>query len=589
MAAVCVVMLSSCGKDYDDDISSLNTKFEGLDKRVTTLEEQAKKMNDDLSKLSVLATAVESGFYVTEVKTTSDGYELTLSNGRKITLKNEANNTLSMSSAPNVTMIQLDGVYYWTLDGMLIPGTDGKPMRANGQAPLVIFNTITNKWEISVNGGVTYREVELVPVSIDNTILLQVINEFLVNNQEEIFNETILYNIISNFVTENYTKIFSAEIMSTVIQNYVYNDFDASIVNNYIKNNFTNIVDVNTLVNVIIEFINKNQTTIINNDVLYQIFKAYIDVDVNIKKIFTEEIIYNIINNSEINFTEIINNNLTTQELITIIENKLNIKIDNNFDISVYKTDIINIVVKHLTENYLTIFSQTIVVNLFKKYYTQIFSVEEIRNYIVSNYSTLIVNNYINNVNVNQTTNVFVNVINQIITKYLSITNNYQNIFNIIQNYIDIDISNNNYVTIIYKGQKIILTRYGINDQLSDRIQSIVYLPYTGSYIGLYDTMTIYYQVSPASMASVLKNMTFILEVIGRNSQQIATMQVTVSNSNVKITGDQIAVSISYYNIAPASQAFYPTAIALHVKDTQSNGTGSDYITAYTPVGDIHY
>ena len=584
MAAACIVMLSSCGKDYDDDISSLNTKYDGLDKRVTTLEEQTKKLNDGYSTLSVLATAVESGFYVTEVKSLNSGYELTLSNGRKITLENDTDNTLTMASAPNVTMIKLDGVYYWALDGMLIPDADGKPMRANGKAPLVIFNTITNKWEISVNGGITYREVELVPVSIDNTVLLQIINEFLVNNQDEVFNETVLYNIISTFIMSNYTKVFNAKLMSTVIQNYVYNDFDATIVNTYIKNNFANIVDAKTLVNVIIEYINKNQTTIINNDVLYQVFKAYLNVDVNIKKIFTEEVIYNVIYNSNINFTEIINNKITTQELINIIENKLNVKIDNNFDISLYKTDIINIVVKHLTENYLTIFSQTIVVNLFKKYYTQIFSVEEIRNYIVNNYSTLIVNNYINNVNINQTTNVFVNVVNQIITKYLSNTNNYQFVYNIFQNYIDIDTSNNNYVTIIYKGQKIVLTRYGVNDQLSNRIQSIVYLPYFSQYISFNPTqdyeVRLYYQVTPAAMADVIKNMTVKLEFIGYVGNNLTTKEITASR--VYGQGGQLQV---YFDpkLLSTSGTYRPTSVALYVKDERSSGTGSDYITSYTP------
>lgn len=586
MAAACIVMLSSCGKDYDDDISSLNTKYDGLDKRVTTLEEQTKKLNDGYSTLSVLATAVESGFYVTEVKSLNSGYELTLSNGRKITLENDTDNTLTMASAPNVTMIKLDGVYYWALDGMLIPDAAGKPMRANGKAPLVIFNTITNKWEISVNGGITYREVELVPVSIDNTVLLQIINEFLVNNQDEVFNETVLYNIISTFIMSNYTKVFNANLMSTVIQNYVYNDFDATIVNTYIKNNFANIVDAKTLVNVIIEYINKNQTTIINNDVLYQVFKAYLNVDVNIKKIFTEEVIYNVIYNSNINFTEIINNKITTQELINIIENKLNVKIDNNFDISLYKTDIINIVVKHLTENYLTIFSQTIVVNLFKKYYTQIFSVEEIRNYIVNNYSTLIVNNYINNVNVNQTTNVFVNVVNQIITKYLSITNNYQNFYNIFQNYIDIDVSNSNYVTIIYKGQRITLTRYGVNDQLSNRIQSIVYLPYFGSYINFEPTsdneIRLYYQITPASMGSVISSMDVKLEFIGTVGENLATREIEASR--VVEGGGQLQVFFYPY-LLHTSGYFNPTSVALYVKDNRSNGTGSDYITSYTQVG----
>jgi len=165
-AVTAMTMLSSGCKNYDDDIDGLKTDVTDLKGRVSNLESQATKINSNLEKLSVLATAVEKNFYITEVKTTADGYELTLSNGRKITLQNGADNTLGMASSPNVTMIQLDGVYYWTIDGMLIPGSDGKPMQATGQAPKVRFNSVTNKWEISTNGGVSYTEVNLIPVSI---------------------------------------------------------------------------------------------------------------------------------------------------------------------------------------------------------------------------------------------------------------------------------------------------------------------------------------------------------------------------------------------------------------------------------------
>ena len=71
----------SCAKDFQDDIDDLNNKYTNIDQRVTTRENQVKQINYDLQNLKVLSTAVEQGFYITEVKKTSYTYELTLSNG----------------------------------------------------------------------------------------------------------------------------------------------------------------------------------------------------------------------------------------------------------------------------------------------------------------------------------------------------------------------------------------------------------------------------------------------------------------------------------------------------------------------------
>ena len=471
------LLFSGCGKDYDGDINALKTDVTDLKGRVSNLESQVSRFNSDLEKLSVLATAVENKFYITEVKTTADGYELTLSNGRKIVLQNGSDNTLSIASAPNVTIIQLDGKYYWTIEGMLIPSTDGKPMQATGQAPKVRFNSVTNKWEISTNGGVTYIEVNLIPISINETVLLQVINEYIANNKNEIFNEEILYAIISEYINNHTTEVFNATLMNTVIENFVNsNKFDTTIINNYIEKNFSEIVDVDMLVNVIMNFINDNKTTIINNDVLYQVFMAYLDVDVNVKKIFTQEMILNIINNYDIDFNKIISENIDETWLRNFIEMKtgeLDINVGSDFNINVYKTEIIGWVINEIQTNYLTIFTQKIFVEIFKKYYTQIFNDVDIRNYIVNNYTSYIFNYYFTNVKYEEM-NYFVDAIYKIIYNYFQITNNYYNIF---QNYIDIDISNKNYVTIIYKGQTIVLPRYGVDNRLADMVQSIVYIP----------------------------------------------------------------------------------------------------------------
>ncbi|MBQ6194614.1 MAG: hypothetical protein IJQ59_06405, partial [Bacteroidaceae bacterium] len=133
LATVAAMLLSSCGKDFKDDIDSLNTRHAGIETRVSNLEALMAQMNTKLSKVSALADAVEKGLYITQVKTTADGYELTLSNGKIIILQNTSDNWLVPT--PAVSMTQISGLYYWTLNGLLFTDSDGKPVRSSGKAP----------------------------------------------------------------------------------------------------------------------------------------------------------------------------------------------------------------------------------------------------------------------------------------------------------------------------------------------------------------------------------------------------------------------------------------------------------------------
>jgi len=101
--------LASCGKDFQDDIDKLNSKHTSIEQRVTTLETQVTGLNTQISQLSVLATAVEQNFYITQVNTTDDGYELTLSNGRKIVLQKMPDGTIT--SMPAISMVQMNGLF----------------------------------------------------------------------------------------------------------------------------------------------------------------------------------------------------------------------------------------------------------------------------------------------------------------------------------------------------------------------------------------------------------------------------------------------------------------------------------------------
>ena len=82
-----ILCFSSCGKDFQDDIDDLNKKYTNLDGRVKNLESTVSSMNSQMDQLKKLAYAVEQGFYITQVKTTTDGYELTLNNGNIIILQ----------------------------------------------------------------------------------------------------------------------------------------------------------------------------------------------------------------------------------------------------------------------------------------------------------------------------------------------------------------------------------------------------------------------------------------------------------------------------------------------------------------------
>lgn len=601
-AATTMMMFSSCGKDYDSDINSLNTKYEGLDKRVTALESQATKINGDLEKLSVLATAVENKFYITEVKTTAEGYELTLSNGRKIVLQNGSDNTLGIASAPSVTMIQLDGSYYWTIDGMLIPGTDGKPMQATGQAPKVRFNSVTSKWEISTNGGVTYIEVNLMPISISNTILLQVINQFLAENKTEVFNETLLYNIISSYIENNTTKVFNAETMNTVINNFVNsNKFDTTIinnyVNNYIANHFNNIVDTDILLNVIIDYIKNEENKTVINNILYQVFNEYISV--NASTFITKDIIMEVINNYDIDYTTIIDNHLTKEELAIIIENKLGKNYGNTFNINEHKTEIINIII----ENFLQIITKNTVVNIIHDHFTEIFKYEDFYIYINKYFQTMNIEVTFENNKV-ITNNYFISKIFELIDVYFFYYHEtiYKQYFNVNYNFKIYE--NNNIVYIEYNGHTFQLMR-------SVELQSIVYVPnvatatptlYDNNYGGKYlisipysiqsDLPTLTYVVNPASMAQVIAS--------GFNNKSMdVSLYYAYTNGNsttlnyepytaYKVDYKDGFLIVQFNNGALRNIWGYNLyAIALEVRD-KSGTNGSDYMTIFTPVSYTH-
>lgn len=450
-AVMLSLFLASCGKDFQSDIDSLNDKHNSIDNRVRTLETQVSAMNNQLTQLSVLSTAVEKGFYVTSVKITTDGYELTLSNGHTIILQNGQGNTLT--PMPVVSMTQLGGLYFWTLNGMLLTGSDGKPIRTNGITPIVRFDSITQTWLISLDGGVTFRDVNVMAsVMINDTVLMQVINNYISRNSTTIINEDILYQIISTYIQKNYNQLFDVNILNQVIVNYVNEHYMKifnyelleKIFNQYNFSYATTHIDVDMMVNLIVNFISDNKEIFINNEVLYEIISNYIKV--NQTTIFSNELLLEVINTFIENNTNFIN-----VELLTLVVNNF---IEEHKDVIVNNEVIYNLLLKYLQTYYVQVFDQNIVNMIISNYITQNLATvfnetlirEVVNNYVENNYNTLIsrediqqiMNNYIT---INQSTifdrKVLVEIVNNYFQKNYNLFVDRTIITQVINDYID--------------------------------------------------------------------------------------------------------------------------------------------------------
>ena len=444
------MLLVSCAKDFQDEIDDLNNKYSTMNQRVTNLESQVEKMNNELNTLSALAKAVESGFYVTGVKTNGDSYELTLNNGQKIVLQNGPDKT--MTAAPYISMSAIGDVHYWTVNGMLITDKDGKPIPATGSTPVVKYDTTKNQWVISVDGGKTFQNMSVfASIVINDEVLLQVINTYISQNSTTLISQEMLFQIITTYIQQNYSSLFNTTILNEVIVNYLEKNYTTIFNLELLEQLFaqynyqyaTNNIDVDIITQILIDFIQNHTEVFVNNDVLFEIINSY--VEINKSEVFNTEIIAEVINNYISNNTNFINIELLTQ----IVNNYMELHQDIIFD----NQNFINILQKYVEENYMVIFSQNILSSVVNNYITQnkttIFNETLIReivnNYVQNNYSfifsnemlTEIINNYIS---VNKNTVINETILYEVISNYFK--TNY-NIFidetliqQIINNYI---------------------------------------------------------------------------------------------------------------------------------------------------------
>lgn len=582
--------LSACTKDFQDDIDNLNEKYNRIDSRVKTLEEQAVSMNKQLNQLSVLATAVESGFYVTQVKTTDDGYELTLNNGRVFALQNGPGSTTA--AAPYISMTRLNGAYYWTVNGMLITDASGRPMPATGQTPIVHYNTNTEQWTVSVDGGMTYQNLNVyASIVINDEVLLQVVNNYISQNTTTIISQELLFQIITTYIQENYAKIFNVNILRQVIVNYLDQHYTTifnyelleQIFNQYNFEYAAQHIDVDIITSILLTFIQEHKEIFINNDVLFEIISNYIDV--NKIDIFSDELIVEVINNYIQNNTDFINIEMMTEIVNNYIDQHQDVIFNNEVFITILKD--------YVENNYLTIFSQNILNQV-------------INNYVVQNKTTIfnetliwdIINKFVQN---NYTTIIDTNILNQIITNYITVNKNTiineEILFEVIRNYfqtnyniiIDETIISqiiNNYIsehqtTLI----DIDIVRYVVNNYVQQNIRTIFDIDILNQVINNYfeQNQTVINQYV-SQYSGIIKSVVVDDEicVVTLNNNQVIQLTVYDAYARVRDRVQSIVVvpnakgHLTYYygyDMMNLKYIVTPASMAAVIADKYTNGT----------------
>ena len=181
---IAALTVGACDKyNYTDNL-------QGLGKRVEWLEENAKKLNDQVEALNEIIIAIQTDGFVTSVKSLTDGtYQITFSNGKIVTLRNGKDGKDGKDGEEKAMLINVekgkDGLYYWVINGKPlldedgnpvlagaidgkngkdgkdgIDGTDGKDGKSIGEqatyVPQMRINPSTRNWELSNDGGKTW-------------------------------------------------------------------------------------------------------------------------------------------------------------------------------------------------------------------------------------------------------------------------------------------------------------------------------------------------------------------------------------------------------------------------------------------------
>jgi len=148
-AAAAMLSAGGCG-EYDD--SELTGRMDNLEDRVEKLEKLCQRMNNDISSLQTIVTALQNNDYVTGVVPVTKngetiGYTIAFTKSAPVTIyhgedgKDGANGSDGkdgVNGADGHTPVigvrrDTDGIYYWTLDGDWLLDGSGNKIKAEGR------------------------------------------------------------------------------------------------------------------------------------------------------------------------------------------------------------------------------------------------------------------------------------------------------------------------------------------------------------------------------------------------------------------------------------------------------------------------
>ena len=138
--ALFVAALAGCTADMD----KFTERLDDLEARVAALETLCAQMNEDISSMRTVISALEDGLYITDVKNVSGGYRIEFSDGETITIRHGEDGEDGVPGTPGAdgqdgytpvigVRMDTDGIYYWTLDGEWLLDDQGNKMRVTGE------------------------------------------------------------------------------------------------------------------------------------------------------------------------------------------------------------------------------------------------------------------------------------------------------------------------------------------------------------------------------------------------------------------------------------------------------------------------
>lgn len=151
-------LLASCG-GYDDE--ALWNELNSLKDRVTAIEGELARMNENISSLNELVAAVSDNIYITDIYSLKDGYALHFSNGSVATVMNGKDG----APAPILNIGYEDGRYYWTqtVNGKTtwLLDCEGNKIQASGTdaTPPLLKIDSDGYWLVSYDNGYHYSRI----------------------------------------------------------------------------------------------------------------------------------------------------------------------------------------------------------------------------------------------------------------------------------------------------------------------------------------------------------------------------------------------------------------------------------------------